>query len=92
MHKIHLTQDIQPLSEFRAKVGVFIEQVKKTNRPLVITQHGRSTAVLLAVDAYESLIDHLELLRDIKAAQDDVKNGRVLSHSAVKKRLLKKFK
>lgn len=92
MHKIHLTQDIQPLSEFRAKVGTYIDQVRKSKRPLIITQHGRSSAVLLGVDAYQSLIEHIQLLRDIKLAQNDVKNGHTINHSEVKRRILKKSK
>ena len=52
MNRIQLDQDIRSLSEFRANVATFIQQVHKTNRPLVITSHGRSTAVLLNVSEY----------------------------------------
>jgi len=37
MSRIRLDQDIQPLSEFRARVTSFIRQINKTHRPLVIT-------------------------------------------------------
>jgi antitoxin YefM len=43
------SQDICPLSEFRASVATFVEQVQATQRPLVLTQLGRSAAILLAV-------------------------------------------
>ena len=43
------SQDIKPLSEFRANVATFVEHVQATKRPLVLTQHGRSAAILLAV-------------------------------------------
>jgi prevent-host-death family protein len=92
MQKIHLTQDIRPLSEFRAKIGTFIQQVHKTNRPIVITHHGKSAAVLINADAYVSLVDQLELLDDIHRAEDDIKSGRVLSHTAAKKRILKSLR
>ncbi|NOE70456.1 type II toxin-antitoxin system Phd/YefM family antitoxin, partial [Vibrio cholerae] len=47
MSRIHLDQDIQPLSEFRAGVASFIKQINETRRPLVITQRGKGVAVVL---------------------------------------------
>ncbi|TQO61368.1 prevent-host-death family protein, partial [Vibrio cholerae] len=32
MNRIHLDQDIQPLSEFRAGVASFIKQINETRR------------------------------------------------------------
>jgi PHD/YefM family antitoxin component YafN of YafNO toxin-antitoxin module len=46
------------------------------HRPLVITNHGRSAAVLLDVIKYEEIMERLELLQDIHLA-----DGKVVSHS-----------
>ncbi len=92
MRRIQLTQDIRPLSEFRAHVASFIEQVHKTNRPLVITNHGKSTAVLLNVQVYESIVDRLELMEDIRKAKDDIDHGRVVDHETAMKQVLKKIR
>ena len=59
MHRIHLDQDIQSVSEFRAHTTSYINQVKETKRPLVLTQHGKSSAVLLDVVEYEKLIEKM---------------------------------
>ena len=92
MHRIQLSQDIRSLSEFRANVASFIDQVHKTNRPLIITNHGKSTAVLLNVEGYESLLDKLELLAEIQQAEKEIENGKTISHSLVKRQMGKKFK
>ena len=49
MININLDSDIKPLSEFRANAAIFVKHVKETKRPLVLTQRGKSAAVLLDV-------------------------------------------
>ncbi|MCH8813306.1 MAG: type II toxin-antitoxin system Phd/YefM family antitoxin [Gemmatimonadetes bacterium] len=87
MPKIRPTEDIQPLTAFRANVASFIDQVRNTRRPLVLTQHGRSAAVLLGVSDYEALVDELELLRDIRTAELQIDAGQAVSHDEVERRL-----
>lgn len=86
MHKIQLDQDIQPLSEFRSKVAFYFEKVKKTKRPLIITQNGKSTAILLNVSEYQSMVDKLEILEDIKLAEAQLSKGKEIAHRELKKK------
>lgn len=60
MGRLNIEEDIRPLSEFRANTAALVKQVKNTRRPLVLTQHGKSTVVLLDVGHYESLMSSLE--------------------------------
>ena len=87
MPKLKPSRDIQPVTEFRAKAAQFIEQVRETGEPVILTQHGRSAAVLLDVDAYESLMDELALLRDVRLAEEQVAAGKGRTHTAVAKQL-----
>lgn len=91
MERIKLDQDIKPLSDFRANITSYIENLRKTKRPLVITQHGKSTAVMLDVSEYENLLDNLEVLKDIRLAESQIDNGEGISHSNAKKTILKMF-
>ena len=88
MPRIHLGEDVRPLSEFRANAASFFDRLRKTKRPVVLTQRGRSTAVLLDVFEYEQLLDELETLRDIHLAEKQIFRGRGISHSKVKARAL----
>ncbi|MCK5369817.1 MAG: type II toxin-antitoxin system Phd/YefM family antitoxin [Cyclobacteriaceae bacterium] len=90
MHRIHLEQDIQPLSTFRSKISYYLKKVKKTKRPLIITQNGKSSAILLDVKEYQSMIDKIEVLEDIKLAEEQVSSGKGISHSKVKRMLAKR--
>jgi len=90
MFKIKLDQDIQPLSEFRSKVAFYLDKIKKTKRPLIITQNGKSSAILLDVSAYQSLVDKLEVLEDIKLAEGQIAQGIEIPHQEVKKKFAKR--
>ena len=38
MTKVLPTEDIRPLSEFRANAAAFVQQVQGTKRPVILTQ------------------------------------------------------
>lgn len=83
MERVQLDKDIQPLSEFRANAASMIEKVKKEHRPLVITQHGKSSAVLLDVTDYEQMIETIERLQEINRAQKQMEEGQGIPHEDV---------
>jgi prevent-host-death family protein len=91
MPKVLPTEDVRPLSEFRANAAAFVNQVRETRRPLILTQHGRSTAVLLDVRAYEELVEHAELLHDIQVAEKQIAEGKFIEHSDFKKYIFERL-
>ncbi len=88
MRRIHLTEDIRPLSEFRAGAAECIAQVRASKRPLVITQRGKSAAVLLDVEVYEDIMERLELIEDVRVAEEQLARGEVVEHDEAHRRLL----
>ena len=90
MSRLKPSRDIQPVTEFRAKAAQFIEQVRENRAPMYLTQHGRSAAVLLDVEAYEAMVEELELLRDVRQSEVQIAAGKVSSHGAVMNRLRKR--
>ncbi len=91
MNRIQLDRDIQSVSEFRAHTTNYINQVKESKRPLVLTQHGKSSAVLLDVSEYEKLIETFETLRDVRTGQLEIANGKGIQHDDALKLLLEKL-
>jgi prevent-host-death family protein len=75
MGRINLEEDIRPLSEFRANTASLVRQVRKTGRPLVLTQHGKSAVVLLDVKQYQSMVSSIELYREGSASQQGRVSG-----------------
>lgn len=91
MSRWRLVQDVRPITEFRANASAFVDQVQTTGRPLLLTQHGRSAAILLDVAAYEKLLDELALLRDVHTAEEQIARGKATPHAVVAKRLRTKL-
>jgi prevent-host-death family protein len=54
--------DVRPVTEFRSHTSAALEQVQRTKRPVILTQHGRSAAVLLSIDVYEDLVDQVAVI------------------------------
>jgi prevent-host-death family protein len=92
MHPIRFTRDIRPLSEFRANAAAFVQQVRSTGRPLVLTQHGRSAAVLLNVEDYERLVERAELLDDIATGEQQIDRGEGVEHKTARADLLDRLR
>ncbi len=88
MVRPHLLSDILPLSDFRANAAALLEQLHNTHRPLVITQHGKSAAVVLTPQDYENLLERIEILSDIRAANTDIEQGKTHSQAAAKKQAM----
>ena len=61
------SQDVRPVTEFRAHASAFLLQVRTTKHPLILTQHGRCAAVLLDVTVYEDLLSEVARLRERRA-------------------------
>ena len=92
MNSMRISEDVRPLSEFRANAAAFVEQVQTTQRPIVLTQHGRGTAVLLDVLEYERLVERAEVLEDIRIAEQQIARGEGIEHEDAEQRLLARFR
>lgn len=92
MTRVVPTEDVRPLSEFRAHTAAFVNQVRETRRPVILTQHGRSAAVLLDVRVYEDLVEENEVLRDIAIAQGEIADGKGIPDSEVKKIIFERLR
>lgn len=87
-----LEADIQPVTEFRASTAEFLDRVRETGRPMVLTQKGRGAAVLVDIHSYQALIDEVELLRDVHRGLADIEAGRVVPHEDARARLLGRYR
>lgn len=91
MNKLDLENDIKPLSEFRANAALYVKQIKNSKRPIILTQHGKSTAVLLDVKEYQALLNKIDVLQDIHLAEQQIDEGNGIDHKKVKNLLLNKY-
>ncbi|MHB1343689.1 MAG: type II toxin-antitoxin system Phd/YefM family antitoxin [Thermoleophilia bacterium] len=79
--------DVWPVTEFRANAATVLEQIHATKRPVILTQHGRSIAVLMDVDVYEGLLDEVALVRAVRTGGEQLAGGEIIPHEDVEARI-----
>ena len=77
---LDITTDIQSLTAFRRASGDFWEQLRKTQRPLVLTVNGNAAVVVQDAEAYQRLLDiaaQADANEGIRQGLEDEKNGKL---------------
>jgi prevent-host-death family protein len=67
---------ILPVSDLRQDAAEVLGRVRKTRRPVIITQRGRAAAVLVSVEYYERTERELEILKRIARGEKDLRANR----------------
>jgi prevent-host-death family protein len=71
-------KNIKPLTEFRNHMKEFISELKIHKKPIILTQHGKGTAVLLDAEKYQELQDQIDFMKKVALGLDDIKNNRII--------------
>lgn len=85
--------DVYALTDFRQKTASHLRRLRKADRPTLLTQNGKTAAVVLSESLYEKLLADAELGRSVAAireALDDPRQDVPLAKVAA--RLRAKFK
>ncbi|QZZ19399.1 type II toxin-antitoxin system Phd/YefM family antitoxin [Leptothermofonsia sichuanensis E412] len=64
---MNLLQGIRSLTEFQRNSRQFLQRLKETRNPLVLTVNGKAEVVVQNAEAYQSLLDRLERAEAIAA-------------------------
>jgi prevent-host-death family protein len=78
---LNLSRDINSLSNFKRNTTEFVQQLKETGAPLVLTVNGVSELVVQSVAAYQELlerIEYLEAVAGIKQGLDEMAQGKAV--------------
>jgi len=93
LHPYLIMKNIIPVTDLQRQAAQVLTDVNKSSKPIIITQRGRVSAVLLSAKRYEqieedlALLDDLELERLIAEGESDIANDNTLSHDEIKRRL-----
>jgi prevent-host-death family protein len=66
---MELTQDIQPLTDFKRNTPKFLRRLKKTGQPVVLTINGRAELVVQDAASYQRLFELAERLATVEAVK-----------------------
>jgi prevent-host-death family protein len=67
--------NIIPISDLRQDAAKLLKKLRNNKEPLIITQRGRATAVIIGVDAYEESEHEKELLRLLVRGEREIEIG-----------------
>lgn len=86
-------KNIIPVSDLQRQAASILQEVNDTQKPVVITQRGRASAVLLSAKHYQRIeeelekLDELVLLREVELGRAELRAGNSISQEEAKKRL-----
>lgn len=78
---LNLTRDINSLSNFKRETPKFLEQMKTTNAPIVLTLNGVAEIVVQSAAAYQTLLDRLDYLEtreSIRVGLQEIRDGKTV--------------
>ena len=83
MDSLKVSENIVPLSEFKARASDWLKRISRTGAPVVITQNGRAAAVLLSPVEFDALTERARFLRAVADGMADAEDGRLIEHEAM---------
>jgi len=63
----NLSQDTHPLTDFKRNTSDFMNQMKKTRRPVVLTVDGKAELVVQDAESYQQILERLERFEVVEA-------------------------
>ena len=87
MKAVRLSEDLVPVSDFKAQAAEWLKRIADSGQPLVITQNGKAAGVLVSPAEFDRLTERDRFVRAVDAGLADVEAGRVHTHKDVVKQL-----
>lgn len=84
---------IIPVSDLQRQAAAILSEVNETQKPVIITQRGRASAVLVSAETFAAMEKELDRLEDaelrlaIAEGIESFRRGDTISHEEAKRRL-----
>ncbi len=82
----------QSVSYVKAHLAEVIDSVRASHDPVVITQNGANTAVIIDHDSYQRTRQALAMLKLVAMGEQDIAKGRRISQAEVFRSLKQRLK
>ncbi len=90
MKRIAVSQDIIPLGEFKSSISKWMNMIKTSGHPLIITQNGKPAGVLLSPAEYDDLVYSKHFIRSVEKGISDADAGNVYTTEELLEELTKR--
>ncbi len=75
---IDLAKDIHSLTDFKRNTTEFVQRMKETKHPLVLTVNGKAELVVQDAESYQELLEaaeYVDTVKSIRRALEQIKRG-----------------
>ena len=93
-----LSEDVVSFTECRGKLAEYFEKTRSTHRPVVVTQNGRATTVLVNLADWEQIFAAWEdarltreVLEDLRIGREQIARGETIPHEEVMHQMREKY-
>jgi PHD/YefM family antitoxin component YafN of YafNO toxin-antitoxin module len=90
---MNLDRDIHSLTDFKKNTPEFLQQLKETGDPVILTINGKAELVIQDAASYQKLLDladEAKVIEGIRQGLEDMKAGRTMSLDDFKEHARKK--
>jgi prevent-host-death family protein len=88
-------KDIESLTAFKRNTSEYVERIKKSGSPLVLTVNGRAELVVQDAESYQrmlELLDRAETIEAVREGLESVRAGRTMSLDEFDREMRKKIR
>ena len=82
---------VEPVTVLKSRSSQLIRQTHESQQPIVITQNGKATAVLMDIQAYERQRNALHLLKILSQGDQAYLQGRYVRHAEAQQHFRRKL-
>ena len=79
------SEDVVPFSECRNNLSAYINRVRETRRPMLLTQNGRASYVFMDLTTFEEIREKMEAYEDLLVAEGEADRDEVYTVDEVER-------
>lgn len=89
--QLSLSKDINSISYIKSNFNEVLESLKKNQRPMIITQNGKSTGVLMDIESWEDMQRKMELFKSVAEGERSLLKDEPIELDKVMKMIESKY-
>ena len=92
MKPISIQDDIVPIGEFKTHASRIVRGMRETGRPVVITQHGRPTGVLISPEDFDRFTERERFVAAVERGLAESEAGLGISNEELTEHFERRFR
>ena len=89
--QLSLSKDINSISYVKSNFNEVLDNLKKNQRPMIITQNGKSTGVLMDIESWEDMQRKIELFKSVAEGERSLLKDEPIELDKVMKMIESKY-